>query len=140
MNRKAIRIGGATVVAALAIGLGGGVAQAHTAEAAARTTIAATPNQQKAIRDLARALLNSDIKYTAAERAELQSIANQRAAFGKFDGLIKLLKKVPGFAKAVGGKYVDFLKWYNGLPLWVKGPLAAAGVGMDLYGIWQMFH
>ncbi len=59
---------------------------------------------------------------------------------GKFDGLVKLLKKVPGFAKAVAGKYDDFKKWYNGLSPWVRGPLAVAGVGSDLYGIWQFFH
>ncbi|GGV55281.1 hypothetical protein GCM10010277_55200 [Streptomyces longisporoflavus] len=145
MNRKTIRIAGVTAIAALAIGVGGGVAQAHTEASAPRTAATAPVNQQQAIRDAARALLNSDIQYSAADRAELKSMADGRTgvqlrAGGKFGPLIKLLRKVPGFAKAVAGKYDDFKKWYNGLSWWIRGPLAAAGVGSDLWGIWQLFH
>ncbi|MFH8490240.1 hypothetical protein [Streptomyces longisporoflavus] len=145
MNRKTIRIAGVTAIAALAIGVGGGVAQAHTEASAPRSAATAPVNQQQAIRDAARALLNSDIQYSAADRAELKSMADGRTgvqlrAGGKFGPLIKLLRKVPGFAKAVAGKYDDFKKWYNGLSWWIRGPLAAAGVGSDLWGIWQLFH
>lgn len=102
-------------------------------------------NQQQAIRDAARALLNSDIQYRAADRAELHAMADSKGANqfrggGKLSGLISLVKKVPGFAKAVAGKYSDLKRWYNGLSWWIRGPLAAAGVGSDLYGIWIFFH
>jgi hypothetical protein len=145
VNRKTKRIAGATAIAALAIGVGGGVAQAHTEAPAARTAVTAPVNQQQAIRDAARALLNSDIQYSAADRAELQTMADghsgvQLRAGGRLGPLVKLLKKVPGFAKAVAGKYSDFKNWYNGLSWWIRGPLAAAGVGSDLYGIWQLFN
>ncbi|GHE75227.1 hypothetical protein GCM10018785_49510 [Streptomyces longispororuber] len=142
MNRKTIRMAAATAVAALALGVGGGVAQAHSEARTARTAVT-SPQERAGIQAAARALLKSDIKYSAADRAELRAMANGDVAFkagGKLGALVKLLKKVPGFAKAVAGKYNDFKKWYNGLSPWVRYPLAAAGVGSDLYSIWQLFH
>ncbi|MFD3760472.1 hypothetical protein [Streptomyces sp. NPDC058622] len=142
MNRNTVRIGGVAVLAALALGLGGTAAQASTTPAPAAPAITATTTEQRqAIQSLAAGLLNSPIEYSAAERAELRSIANgEAAAAGKLDPLIKLLKKVPGFAKAVGGKFVDFKNWYNGLAWYWKAPLQAANVGGNLYTIWQLFQ
>ncbi|MGW9069518.1 hypothetical protein ACWGQT_08725 [Streptomyces yangpuensis] len=141
MNRNTVHIGGVAVLAALALGLGGTAAQASTTAPAAPAITATTSEQRQAAQSLATALLNSPIEYTAAERAELQSIANGEAATaGKFDKLVELLKKVPGFAKAVGGKFSDFKKWYDNLDWWWKAPLQAANVGANLYGIWQLFQ
>ncbi|MFJ4091837.1 hypothetical protein ACIPYS_09665 [Kitasatospora sp. NPDC089913] len=71
----------------------------------------------------------------------MESIATGQAAVtGKFDGFVKLLKKVPGFAKAVGGSFEAFKKWYDSLSWAVKAPLTIANVGSNLYGIWQVFH
>ncbi|WP_143196891.1 hypothetical protein [Streptomyces sp. CB00455] len=143
MKRNTLRIGGVAVLAALALGLGGTAAQASTAPSVtpAPTISVTTPEQQQAVQSLAAALLNSPVEYTAAERAELQSIANGEAATaGKFDGLVKLLKKVPGFAKAVGGKFSEFQAWYNGLSWYWKAPLAAMNAANNLYTIWEMFH
>ncbi|MFJ3881043.1 hypothetical protein ACIPW5_26815 [Streptomyces sp. NPDC090077] len=47
---------------------------------------------------------------------------------------------MPGFVKAVGGKFVDFKNRYDGLSWYSKAPLVAAGVGSDLYTIWQLFN
>ncbi|MET9959367.1 hypothetical protein ABZ128_09830 [Streptomyces sp. NPDC006326] len=141
MNRNTVRIGGVAVLAAFALGFGGTAAQASTAVPAPRATVAATQDEDQAIRQAAGALLNSGIEYSAADRAELEAIANgESAAAGKWDKALELLKKVPGFAKAVGGKYADFKKWYGDLPWYVKAPLTAAGVGSDLYSIWELFH
>ncbi|MEY2273823.1 hypothetical protein [Streptomyces sp. BF23-19] len=141
MNRNTIRIGGVAVLAALALGVGGTAAQAATTAPATLSITATTTEQRQAVQSLATALLNSPIEYTAAERAELQSIANGEAATaGRYDGLLKLLKKVPGFAKAVAGPFVNFVNWYNGLAWYYKAPLQAANVGANLYGIWQMFQ
>ena len=46
----------------------------------------------------------------------------------------------PGFAKAVGGKFSDFKKWYDALGWQWKAPPWALGFGSELYNIWQMFH
>ncbi|MFB7785045.1 hypothetical protein [Streptomyces vinaceus] len=140
MNRNTMRIGGVAVLAALALGLGGAAAQASTAPAAPTVTVA-TQEQQQVVRSMATALLNSPVEYSAAERAELVEIANgESAAAGKFDGIVKLFKKIPGFAKAVAGTYSDFKAWYDGLAWYWKAPLTAAGLGGDLLTIWQLFH
>ncbi|MED7947577.1 hypothetical protein [Streptomyces sp. BE303] len=137
MNRNRLRIGGVAALAALTLTFGGSVAQASTATPA----ITVTPGQQQAVQSLATALLNSPVAYSAAERAELQQIASGTTALaGKFDGIINLLKKVPGFIKAVGGTYGAFVDWYNGLAWYWKAPLTAANVGGNLYTIWQLFH
>ncbi|MER6218766.1 hypothetical protein ABT213_32635 [Streptomyces sp. NPDC001674] len=139
MNRNTIRIGGVAVLAALALGLGGTVAQASTTPAL--TITATTQEQQQAVRSMATALLNSPIEYSAADRAELEAIANgESAAAGKFDGIVKLLKKIPGFAKAVAGSFNDFKAWYDALAWYWKAPLTGIGWGGDLYTIWQLFH
>ncbi|MEV6731358.1 MULTISPECIES: hypothetical protein [unclassified Streptomyces] len=141
MNRNTVRIGGVAVLAALALGLGGTAAQASTAPPVPHAITATTQDQQQAIRLLANGLLNSPIEYSAAERAELQEIANgESSTAGRLDPLIKLLKKVPGFAAAVAGKYSDFKAWYDGLSWYWKAPLSAAGVAGDLYTIWEFFH
>ncbi|MEU9983554.1 hypothetical protein [Streptomyces sp. NPDC050856] len=141
MNRNTVRIGGVAVLSALALGLGGTAAQASTTAPVAPAISVTALEQRQAIQSLATALLNSPIEYSATERAELQSLANGEAATaGKFDGLVKLLKKVPGFAKAVGGKFSDFKNWYDNLAWYWKAPLQAANVGANLYGIWQLFQ
>ncbi|MFD9060202.1 hypothetical protein ACFVZ3_01630 [Kitasatospora purpeofusca] len=141
MNRTTVRLGGATLLAALLLGIGGTAAQARTSTPERPPATVTTVERQRAIQSLAEGLLNSPVRFSAAERSELESIATGQAALtGKFDGFIKLLKKVPGFAKAVGGKFEDFNNWYNGLSWIVKAPLQVANVGANLYGIWEVFH
>ncbi|MFJ8478422.1 hypothetical protein [Kitasatospora sp. NPDC094011] len=103
----------------------------------------ATLTNHEAVRQVAANLLQFEgSRFTADERAEIQAIADGSAAQdrGKFDALVKLLKKVKGFAGAVAKSYDAFKGWYDGLPWYVKGPLSAAGVGSNLYDIWQLFH
>ncbi|MFE2726661.1 hypothetical protein [Kitasatospora sp. NPDC059327] len=139
MNRNTVRVGGVAALAALTLTFGGGVAQASTAAPAPAVTV--TAGQQQAVQSLAVALLNSPVEYSEAERAELQEIAAGTTALtGKFDGILKLLNKVPGFFKAVGGTYGSFVDWYKGLPWYWKAPLTAANVGGNLYSIWELFH
>lgn len=141
MNRKAIRIGGATVLAALAFGLGGGVAHAHTTTSAPVATATAPAVQEQQVRDVARALLNAPIELSAAERTEIQAVANgETAAADRWAAIKKLFQKIPGAAKAVRGSYDDFLKWYKALDWKWKAPLMAAGLGSDLYTLWQLFQ
>ncbi|GGS39620.1 hypothetical protein Snoj_28180 [Streptomyces nojiriensis] len=141
MNRKALRMGGATVLAALAFGLGGGVAHAHTTTPAPAAAVAAPAVQEQQVRNVARALLNSPIELNATERTELQAVANGEAATaGRWDAIKKIASKIPGLAKAAKGNYDDFLKWYKALDWKWRAPLAAAGLGMDIYTLWQMFH
>ncbi|MFJ3966134.1 hypothetical protein [Streptomyces sp. NPDC090036] len=141
MNRKAIRIGGATVLAALAFGLGGGVANAHTTTPAPAATAIAPAVQEQQARDIARALLNTPIELNAAERAELQAIANgEAAAENRWNAIKRIAQKIPGFAKAVGGSFSDFHKWYKALNWKWKAPLIAAGIGSDLYTFWTLFQ
>ncbi|AZM51212.1 hypothetical protein DMA15_00260 [Streptomyces sp. WAC 01529] len=140
-----MHVSAATVMAALAIGVGGTAAHAATAQPVSAEVTSTTLTQRQAVQQLAANLLKYEgNRFNAQERAELQAIADGSAvetrAGGKFGPVIKALKKVKGFTKAVAGKYSDFKKWYNGLPWYVKGPLAAMGVGSDLYSIWQMFH
>ncbi|MER6199963.1 hypothetical protein ABT234_21655 [Streptomyces sp. NPDC001586] len=141
MNRKTIRIGGATVLAALAFGLGGGVAHAHSTTPAPVAAATAPAAQEQQIRNVARALLNAPIELNTAERSELQAVANgETAAAGKWGAIKKLFEKIPGAAKAVRGSYDDFAKWYKALDWKWKLPLQAAGLGGDIFTLWQMFH
>ncbi|WP_420077963.1 hypothetical protein ACN6AT_00445 [Streptomyces sp. JL4002] len=141
MNRQAIRLGGATVLAALALGLGGGVAQAHTATPAPAAAVTAPAVQEQQARNIAQALLNAPIDISAAERTELQAVANGEAATAsRWDAIKKVASKIPGLAKAAKGSYDDFLKWYKALDWKWRAPLAAAGLGMDIYTLWELFH
>ncbi|MEV7416520.1 hypothetical protein [Streptomyces sp. NPDC089919] len=146
MNRKTLRTGAVALVAALAFGAAAATAQAvgqPTPAPAASSGVAVTMTHEQAARELASNLLKYEgDRFTASERAELQSIANGTApqAYGKLDALLKLLKKVKGFASAVAKKYDAFKAWYNGLPWYIKGPLQAAGVGYNLYDIWSLFN
>ncbi|MFI2026653.1 hypothetical protein [Streptomyces buecherae] len=100
-------------------------------------------NESQAVRQLAANLLKYEgDRFNAQERAELQAFANGTniGTKGKLDSLVKLLKKVKGFAKAVKGSYKSFKNWYKNLPWYVKAPLAAAGVGSHLWEIWNLFH
>lgn len=64
-----MRLGGTAVLAALVLGVGGGAAQASSAGAAEPAPAVATADRQQAVRQAAQALLDSPIRYTAADRA-----------------------------------------------------------------------
>ncbi|MGC9443005.1 hypothetical protein, partial [Streptomyces sp. WG5] len=40
----------------------------------------------------------------------------------KWGAIKAAFSKVGGFAKAIGGKFSDFKKWYDGLSWWVRAP------------------
>ncbi|MEU3671167.1 hypothetical protein [Streptomyces virginiae] len=80
MKRNVIRTGGAVVLSALAFGIGGGVANAQTAAPEPASTVAAPAQQEQRVHLVAQALLNAPVELTAAERTELQAVANGEAA------------------------------------------------------------
>ncbi|MFJ3723897.1 hypothetical protein ACIPYQ_15155 [Streptomyces sp. NPDC090045] len=97
--------------------------------------------QEQQVRDIARALLNTPIELNAAERTELQAVANGEAATAsRWDVIKKSAQKIPGLAKAARGSYDDFLKWYEALDWKWKAPLQAAGLGMDICTLRELFH
>ncbi|MEU6213101.1 hypothetical protein ABZ891_24795 [Streptomyces sp. NPDC047023] len=141
MNRNVIRTGGAVVLAALAFGIGGGVANAQTAAPAPAATVAAPALQEQQARIVAQALLNAPVELTAAERTELQAVVNGEAgAENRWEKIKRLFEKIPGAGRAVRGSYDDFVKWYKALDWKYRAPLAALGIGSDLWTLWQMFQ
>ncbi len=143
MNRNTLRM--AAVSAATAIVLGGtaGLAQASSAPAASPQAITVT--QQAEAQQAARALLASSLagSFSTAERAEISKVALggvSASKKGKWDIIAAAFSKVKGFSKAVGGKYSDFKKWYDGLPLYVKLPLQAVSPTLTLLEIYNALH
>lgn len=63
---------------------------------------------------------------------------SERAALRLLAG--NLLKPVKGSAGAVAKSDSEFKKWAGGLPWYVKGPLAAAGLHGNLHDVRQLFH
>ncbi|MFG2989145.1 hypothetical protein ACGFZK_07560 [Streptomyces sp. NPDC048257] len=114
---------------------------ARTTAPVPAATVSAPALQEQKVRIVAQALLNGPIEFTAAERTELQAVANGEAATaGKWDAIKKLFEKIPGAARAVKGSYDDFAKWYKALHWKWKAPLVMSGIGSDLYTLWQMFR
>jgi hypothetical protein len=130
----------AAVSAAAAVALGGaaGLAQASQAPVAAPQAVSAT--QQVEAQQAARALLASPfaVSLSAAEKNEMTKIAaGQAAAASKWDAIRAAFSKVGGFARAIGGKFSDFKKWYDGLHWLVRAPLAAISPGLTLLEIYN---
>ncbi|MFJ8012751.1 hypothetical protein [Streptomyces sp. NPDC096339] len=138
MNRNTLRMAAVSAVAAIAIGGGAGLAQASSASVAAPQSVSAT--QQAEAQQAARTLLASPLaaELTPAERAEMNKIvAGEASAASKWSAIRAAFSKVGGFAKAIGGKYSDFKKWYDGLSWWVRAPLAAVSPGLTLLEIYN---
>ncbi|MEU6082763.1 hypothetical protein [Streptomyces sp. NPDC047108] len=138
MNRNTLRMAAVSAVTAIAIGGGAGLAQAQQTPAAAPQTVSAT--QQAQAQQAARALLASPLAadLSAAERTEMNKMANgQFSAASKWSAIRAAFSRVGGFAKAIGGKFSDFKKWYDGLSWWVRAPLAAVSPGLTLLEIYN---
>lgn len=141
MNRNILRMAAVSAVAAIAIGGGAGLAQAAPASVAASQTVSAT--QQAEAQQAARALLSGPLagQLSVAERTEMNKIANgELSAASKWSAIRAAFSKVGGFAKAIGGKFSDFKKWYDGLSWWVRAPLAAVSPGLTLLEIYNALH
>ncbi|QNP71437.1 hypothetical protein IAG44_19685 [Streptomyces roseirectus] len=142
MNRNALRTAAVSAVAALVLGTGAGLASASTASVTTPQSVSAAA-EQTAAQHAARTLLGSSLagQLTSAERAELSRIADGKvAAASKWSAIRAAFSKVSGFGKAIAGKYSDFQKWYDGLPLLVRLPLAAISPGLTLLEIYNALH
>ncbi|MFJ9078208.1 hypothetical protein ACIRO3_23670 [Streptomyces sp. NPDC102278] len=138
MNRNALRMAAVSAAAAIALGGAAGLAQASQAPVATAQAVSAT--QQAEAQQAARALLASPfaVSLSTAEQTEMTKIANGEAsAASKWSAIRAAFSKVGGFAKAIGGKYSDFKKWYDGLSWWVRAPLAAISPGLTLLEIYN---
>ncbi|MFG2193546.1 hypothetical protein [Streptomyces sp. NPDC048639] len=138
MNRNTLRMAAVSAVTAIAIGGGAGLAQAHQAPAAVPHAVSAT--QQAQAQQAARALLASPLaaELSAAERTEMNKIVTGKlSAASKWSAIKAAFSRVGGFAKAIGGKFSDFKKWYDGLSWWVRAPLAAVSPGLTLLEIYN---
>ncbi|MFD7558892.1 hypothetical protein ACFV9E_30710 [Streptomyces sp. NPDC059835] len=138
MNRNTLRMAAVSAVAAIAIGGGAGLAQASSTSVAAPQSVSAT--QQAEAQQAARALLASPLaaELTPAERTEMNRIvAGEASAASKWSAIRAAFSKVGGFGKAIGGKFSDFKKWYDGLSWWVRAPLAAVSPGLTLLEIYN---
>ncbi|GAA2955477.1 MULTISPECIES: hypothetical protein [Streptomyces] len=140
MNRNTLRMAAVSAVAAIALGGTAGLAQAAPAPA---PQAAVSVTQQAEAQQAARALLASPfaVSLSAAERTEMTQIANgEVSAASKWSAIKAAFSKVGGFAKAIGGKFSDFKKWYDGLSWWVRAPLAAISPGLTLLEIYNALH
>ncbi|MFJ2405431.1 hypothetical protein ACIOUE_29480 [Streptomyces xanthochromogenes] len=140
MNRNSLRMAAVSAIAAVTLCGAAGLAQASEAPAAPRT-VAVT--QQAEAQQAASALLASPLAahLSPAEQTEMKQIASgDFTAASKWTAIKAAFSKVGGFAKAIGGKYSDFKKWYDGLSWWVKAPLAAVSPGLTILDIYNALH
>ncbi|MFI9028955.1 hypothetical protein [Streptomyces sp. NPDC053560] len=153
MNHKHVRTAAAAIVAAITVGV---AAPAATAATSPQTRLAAA--QEAQLPSTFKAFLDSDDPevraflsvFTPEELAEMQQVADghdgaaahsakalKAPNWGKIWGA---LKKIGGFAKAVGGKYNDFKKWVDSRPWYVKYLIKSVTPGLSLYDIWWHFN
>ncbi|GHB42169.1 hypothetical protein GCM10010331_31900 [Streptomyces xanthochromogenes] len=140
MNRNSLRMAAVSAIAAVTLGGAAGLAQASEAPAAPR---AVAVTQQAEAQQAASALLASPLAahLSPAEQTEMKQIASgDFTAASKWTAIKAAFSKVGGFAKAIGGKYSDFKKWYDGLSWWVKAPLAAVSPGLTILDIYNALH
>ncbi|MFG3285341.1 hypothetical protein [Streptomyces sp. NPDC048111] len=144
MNRNALRMAAVSAIAAVTLGGAAGLAQASESRAAAAPV---SVTQQAAVhteaQQAASALLASPLaaKLSPAEQTQMRQIAGgEFTAASKWSAIRAAFSKVGGFAKAIGGKYSDFKKWYDGLSWWVKAPLAAVSPGLTILDIYNALH
>ncbi|MFF3289285.1 hypothetical protein [Streptomyces sp. NPDC003023] len=144
MNRNTLRMAAVSAVAAIALGGTAGLAQASPvshAPVAVTQTVPAT--QQTEAQQAARTLLAGPLAagLSDAERAEMNKIASgEFSAASKWSAIRAAFSKVGGFAKAVGGKFSTFKKWYDGLTWYQKLPLRAVTPGLTLVDIYNALH
>ncbi|MFJ8362404.1 hypothetical protein [Streptomyces sp. NPDC093984] len=151
---KPIRMRVATVTVLAAIGL---ATAAPMATAEELPTAAAASVQEVGAAESLQALLNSKdpevrafmANFSSEELAAFQQAAGAQGKPG--DGLVALkapnwgqimraLKKIGGFARAVAGKYDDFKRWVDDRPWYIRYAIKAVSPGLSLYDIWWHFH
>lgn len=141
MNRNTLRMAAVSAVAAIALGGTASLAQASEGRTAAPQIVSTT--QQAEAQQAARALLGSPLaaSLTHAERTEMTKIANgEVAAASRWSAIRAALSKIGGFTKAIGGKYSDFQKWWDGLKWWQKLPVTAISPSLTALEIYNALH
>ncbi|WP_093480253.1 MULTISPECIES: hypothetical protein [unclassified Streptomyces] len=154
MNPIRIRVVTASVLAAIGLATAAPLA---SAEELPRSAAAAPAAEEAGAAESLQALLDSKDPEVQAFMAnfnseELSAFQLAAAAHSKpGDGLVALkapnwgqimraLKKIGGFAKAVAGKYDDFKRWVDSRPWYVKYAIKAVSPGLSLYDIWWHFN
>ncbi|MFD8149546.1 hypothetical protein ACFV28_02155 [Streptomyces sp. NPDC059720] len=142
MNRNTLRMAAVSAIATIALGSTAGLAQAASSAPSAQPQ-AVSVTQQAEARHAARTLLAGPMagQLSAAERTEMTKIASgEFSAASKWSAIRAAFSKIGGFAKAIGGKFSDFQKWYNGLSWWQKAPIKAITPGLTLLEIYNALH
>jgi succinate dehydrogenase/fumarate reductase flavoprotein subunit len=141
MNRNTLRMAAVSAVAAIALGGSAGLAQASEGRTTAPQIVSTA--QQAEAQQAARALLEGPLapSLTDAERTEMMKIASGEAAgASKWSAIRAALSKIGGFGKAIGGKFSDFQKWWDGLKWWQKLPVTAISPTLTAVEIWNALH
>ncbi|MFD6890436.1 hypothetical protein [Streptomyces sp. NPDC059957] len=130
-----------SAVAAIALGGTAGLAQASEGRTAAPQIVSTT--QQAGVQQTARALLEAPgaASLTQAERTEVTKVANGEVGVAnRWKAIKAALSKIGGFSKAIGGKFSDFKKWWDGLKWWQKLPVTAISPTLTAIEIWNALH
>ncbi|MEU9174668.1 hypothetical protein AB0D34_44095 [Streptomyces sp. NPDC048420] len=149
MTRKQIRIGVATALVAVTVGVVAPSAMAAEGHTTAPRSISASlvaaeaepTNHAEFVSYLNSAegqALLAEAELTSAEREALYSsdATTDAVVQSRLSGIIKLLKKVRGWAAAAKANYTKFKEWYND-----KVPSAIRWIirwGYDLYTIYTI--
>ncbi|MFI0737196.1 hypothetical protein ACH4PU_03640 [Streptomyces sp. NPDC021100] len=159
MKRTTLRSAGVIALAAVTIGVAAPAALAAT-EGTRPAAVAGLddPTEEdlhavtlEEAQEAARSLLASDEREAQElvasldpeELADLRAVADGQvprdlnAAWAK---ILKLMKKIGGYGKAVVGSYKTFRNWYLGLPWPVRAAIRSLSVGYSLYDIYWHFH
>ncbi|WP_327591642.1 hypothetical protein [Streptomyces chartreusis] len=151
MKRNTLRIAGASAIAAIAVGIAGPSANALSHREAPAAPVAVEQMQAETAREAARALLNSTDpavqrllgSLTAEERAQLAEAAEDSPFMApriNWGSVWNTLKKIGGFAKAIGGKYADFKRWVDRQPWYTRALIKSVTPGLSLYDLWWHFN
>ncbi|EME98524.1 hypothetical protein J7W19_20430 [Streptomyces mobaraensis NBRC 13819 = DSM 40847] len=159
MKRTTLRSAGVIALAAVTIGVAAPAALAATEDtrpAAVAGLDDPTEEDLHAVtldeaQEAARSLLASDEREAQElvasldpeELADLRAVADGQAPQefkANWAKILKLMKKIGGWGKAVAGTYKSFRNWYFGLPWPVRAAFRSLTVGYSLYDIYWHFH
>ncbi|MFF4213395.1 hypothetical protein ACFYZE_29430 [Streptomyces sp. NPDC001796] len=149
---KPIRMRVAAVSVLAAIGL---AAAAPMATAEELPKAAAASAQEVGAAESLKALLDSKdpevqafmANFSSEELAAFKQPAETKPGDGmvglkapNWGQIMRALKKIGGFARAVAGKYDDFKRWVDDRPWYIKYAIKAISPGLSLYDIWWHFN
>ncbi|MBC2875275.1 MULTISPECIES: hypothetical protein [Streptomyces] len=159
MKRTTLRSAGVIALAAVTIGVAAPAALAATEDTRPAAVAGLDDPTEEDLhvvtlteaQEAARSLLASDEREAQElvasldpeELADLRAVADGQAPQelkASWAKVLKLMKKIGGWAKAVAGTYKTFKDWYNGLPWPVRAAIRSLTVGYSLYDIYWHFH